>query len=95
MKITQLELISTHSSTKNALSKVEIFSIFYFKSVVTDMGETKVYCKHRLSFSRHKLGIINKAFCFCILGFIYPFFVTRAFLYSAYSNALLLLHIKH
>ena len=33
--ITQLELILTHSPGKNAPSKVELFSIFYFKSIET------------------------------------------------------------
>ena len=32
-KITQFQLILSHSIRKNALSHVEIFSIFYFKSV--------------------------------------------------------------
>ena len=37
MKITQLELILTHSPRKNAPSQVEWFSTFYFKSVCVYM----------------------------------------------------------
>ena len=32
MKITQIELILTHSPGKNAPSQVELFSVFYFES---------------------------------------------------------------
>ena len=34
MKITQLELILTHSPRKNAPSQDELFSTFYFKRVL-------------------------------------------------------------
>ena len=33
MKVTQLELILTHTVRKNAPSQDELFSIFYFKNV--------------------------------------------------------------
>ena len=33
MKITQVELFLTHSPGKNAPTKVQLFSIFYFNSV--------------------------------------------------------------
>ena len=36
MKINQIELILTHSPTKNVLSQADLFSIFYFKTV--DIG---------------------------------------------------------
>ena len=41
MKITQLELILTHSPRKNAPSQAEIFLIFYFKSVCVVVNTDK------------------------------------------------------
>ena len=38
MKITQLELILTYSLRKNALSKVQLFSILYFKNKHSTCG---------------------------------------------------------
>ena len=54
MKLTQLELILTHSSMENALSQVELFSIIYFKSVrieVLQIDQLKVINENCLLFN--------------------------------------------